>query len=104
MDSTCRSCPDISPIMLFDFLFFVCRWRDVKMRAFEDADHRTYVDLKVPTICYTHYSITFIMACFFVAFFLVSTTKIFFFGSSDDILYVTWFEHILLQINLMHYL
>ncbi|XP_047981477.1 telomere repeat-binding protein 3-like isoform X2 [Salvia hispanica] len=22
------------------------RWRDVKMRAFEDADHRTYVDLK----------------------------------------------------------
>lgn len=23
------------------------RWRDVKLRAFEDADHRTYVDLKV---------------------------------------------------------
>ncbi|KAH6757692.1 telomeric DNA binding protein 1, partial [Perilla frutescens var. hirtella] len=22
------------------------RWRDVKMGAFEDADHRTYVDLK----------------------------------------------------------
>ncbi|XP_022866586.1 telomere repeat-binding protein 4-like, partial [Olea europaea var. sylvestris] len=22
------------------------RWRNVKMRAFEDADHRTYVDLK----------------------------------------------------------
>ncbi|KAG6393478.1 hypothetical protein SASPL_147720 [Salvia splendens] len=22
------------------------RWRDIKMRAFEDADHRTYVDLK----------------------------------------------------------
>jgi hypothetical protein len=25
------------------------RWRDVKLRAFEDADHRTYVDLKVNT-------------------------------------------------------
>jgi hypothetical protein len=24
-----------------------CRWRDVKLRAFENADHRTYVDLKV---------------------------------------------------------
>lgn len=23
------------------------RWRDIKIRAFEDADHRTYVDLKV---------------------------------------------------------
>nr|2QHB_A Chain A, Telomere binding protein TBP1 [Nicotiana glutinosa]2QHB_B Chain B, Telomere binding protein TBP1 [Nicotiana glutinosa] len=22
------------------------RWRDVKMRAFDNADHRTYVDLK----------------------------------------------------------
>merc|ERR1711925_54514 len=22
------------------------RWRDVKLRSFEDADHRTYVDLK----------------------------------------------------------
>lgn len=25
----------------------LCRWRDVKHSAFEDADHRTYVDLKV---------------------------------------------------------
>lgn len=25
----------------------LCRWRDVKQSAFEDADHRTYVDLKV---------------------------------------------------------
>lgn len=24
-----------------------CRWRDVKLRAFENAKHRTYVDLKV---------------------------------------------------------
>ncbi|MCI74784.1 telomere repeat-binding protein 4-like, partial [Trifolium medium] len=23
------------------------RWRDVKLRCFENADHRTYVDLKV---------------------------------------------------------
>lgn len=25
----------------------ICRWRDVKLRSFENADHRTYVDLKV---------------------------------------------------------
>lgn len=25
----------------------VCRWRDVKLRAFDNAKHRTYVDLKV---------------------------------------------------------
>lgn len=24
-----------------------CRWRDVKLRAFDNAKHRTYVDLKV---------------------------------------------------------
>lgn len=24
-----------------------CRWRDVKLRAFDHAKHRTYVDLKV---------------------------------------------------------
>lgn len=29
------------------FLVEICRWRDVKHSAFEDADHRTYVDLKV---------------------------------------------------------
>lgn len=28
-------------------VFTFCRWRDVKLRAFENADHRTYVDLKV---------------------------------------------------------
>jgi hypothetical protein len=28
-------------------LFSLCRWRDVKLRCFENADHRTYVDLKV---------------------------------------------------------
>jgi hypothetical protein len=27
--------------------FFLLRWRDVKIHAFENADHRTYVDLKV---------------------------------------------------------
>lgn len=27
--------------------FFSCRWRDVKLRAFDNAKHRTYVDLKV---------------------------------------------------------
>lgn len=25
----------------------ICRWRDVKLRAFDNAKHRTYVDLKV---------------------------------------------------------
>lgn len=24
-----------------------CRWRDVKLRAFDSVKHRTYVDLKV---------------------------------------------------------
>ena len=28
-------------------MFMPCRWRDVKLRALENADHRTYVDLKV---------------------------------------------------------
>lgn len=28
-------------------LFSLHRWRDVKLQAFEDADYRTYVDLKV---------------------------------------------------------
>lgn len=28
-------------------IFWICRWRDVKLCAFENADHRTYVDLKV---------------------------------------------------------
>lgn len=31
-------------------LFLLCRWRDVKMRAFDNADHRTYVDLKVRSL------------------------------------------------------
>jgi hypothetical protein len=31
-------------LALVHFLF---RWRDVKMHAFDGADHRTYVDLKV---------------------------------------------------------
>ena len=28
-------------------VYLFCRWRDVKMRAFDNAKHRTYVDLKV---------------------------------------------------------
>jgi hypothetical protein len=36
----------LTHMCLFD-LFFLLRWRDVKIHAFENADHRTYVDLKV---------------------------------------------------------
>jgi hypothetical protein len=32
------------------FVFFF-RWRDVKIRAFDNAKHRTYVDLKVTELC-----------------------------------------------------
>lgn len=28
-------------------VFIIFRWRDVKLRAFDNAKHRTYVDLKV---------------------------------------------------------
>lgn len=31
-------------------IFFGCRWRDVKLRAFESEKHRTYVDLKVSVL------------------------------------------------------
>lgn len=27
--------------------YLIFRWRDVKLRAFDNAKHRTYVDLKV---------------------------------------------------------
>lgn len=33
-------------VKVADNLLF-CRWRDVKLRAFDNAKHRTYVDLKV---------------------------------------------------------
>lgn len=34
-------------------IFLLCRWRDVKLRAFDNAKHRTYVDLKVRNLfCY----------------------------------------------------
>lgn len=36
--------------------FSFCRWRDVKLCAFENADHRTYVDLKVKTCFVYHLS------------------------------------------------
>ncbi|TYJ41993.1 hypothetical protein E1A91_A03G058100v1 [Gossypium mustelinum] len=32
------------------------RWRDVKLRAFDNAKHRTYVDLKVHFMCWTNQS------------------------------------------------
>ena len=34
--------------LMIDTLLFH-RWRDVKLRSFDDASHRTYVDLKVNT-------------------------------------------------------
>ena len=34
-------------VILLIMLKILCRWRDVKMRAFDNAKHRTYVDLKV---------------------------------------------------------
>ena len=45
----------ISPCfkMEFEKVFLICRWRDVKLRAFDNAKHRTYVDLKVLSLlCY----------------------------------------------------
>lgn len=33
--------------LFIDFRFLHGRWRDVKLRAFENSKHRTYVDLKV---------------------------------------------------------
>jgi hypothetical protein len=45
----------------FCFLLYFCfRWRDVKLRAFDNAKHRTYVDLKViiiviPVKCLTSF-------------------------------------------------
>lgn len=44
-------------------VLLICRWRDVKMRAFDNAKHRTYVDLKVTSLFATfikclHYNTT----------------------------------------------
>lgn len=38
-------------VFFFRFSFFGCRWRDVKQCAFDNAKHRTYVDLKVSDTC-----------------------------------------------------
>lgn len=38
----------LSSLSLFSVIVLsFCRWRDVKLRAFDNAKHRTYVDLKV---------------------------------------------------------
>lgn len=36
--------------MEFLKVFVIYRWRDVKLRAFDNAKHRTYVDLKVRSL------------------------------------------------------
>jgi hypothetical protein len=50
--------PDIeNPSVLFLTTRAIsCRWRDVKLRAFDNAKHQTYVDLKVLTV--TYFSLT----------------------------------------------
>jgi hypothetical protein len=35
------------PLFSYSIRCVSCRWRDVKLRAFDNAKHRTYVDLKV---------------------------------------------------------
>lgn len=50
-----------------DFFFFMLifsfRWRDVKMRAFDNAKHRTYVDLKVRNqFCFPAYNCLLILS------------------------------------------
>lgn len=57
------------------FLIFItnvvlyCRWRDVKLRAFDNAKHRTYVDLKVkenavPFSCHYTYNRIPVFLCY----------------------------------------
>jgi len=41
------SCITILYKMKILMFLLICRWRDVKLRAFDNAKHRTYVDLKV---------------------------------------------------------
>lgn len=36
-------------VFLFSYEKNIIRWRDVKLCAFDNAKHRTYVDLKVKT-------------------------------------------------------
>lgn len=46
----------------------ICRWRDVKMRAFDNAKHRTYVDLKVMSLFGYLYKISLLQYYFEVAY------------------------------------
>lgn len=50
-NSNLKSFPSSSFLNLVILNCSLCRWRDVKLRSFENADHRTYVDLKVSTCC-----------------------------------------------------
>ena len=44
--------------LMIEILFYSNRWRDVKLRSFDDASHRTYVDLKVyNTLNLSHYKL-----------------------------------------------
>ena len=47
MSSIISALPTVDSKTGLLIMFMLCRWRDVKLRAFENADHRTYVDLKV---------------------------------------------------------
>lgn len=39
-------------LLIYQSVLKKIRWRDVKLRAFDDAKHRTYVDLKVENFCH----------------------------------------------------
>lgn len=38
-------------------VLLICRWRDVKLCAFDGAKHRTYVDLKVKVYLLVPFSV-----------------------------------------------
>lgn len=42
-----KKLPLSDPLFVHSRRALFCRWRDVKLRAFDNAKHRTYVDLKV---------------------------------------------------------
>ena len=48
-------------LLFFFFKLKICRWRDVKIHAFDNAKHRTYVDLKVKStvaLMPSHYDVS----------------------------------------------
>ena len=57
-------------------LFCTCRWRDVKFHAFDNAKHRTYVDLKV-SVSYKHLLPEHIMSCL-VSYEIAASTILFY--------------------------